>query len=170
MQWELTRGAWDTRNWPFWKEKPGLKKGMQNRVKSVFRIRRSICFWDSGSGSFHEQAKKWRKTLILLFCDFFMTFFLKIYHIMAITVPDPWNFGVDPDSDPRIQALTNGSGFGSCYFRHWPSRCQQKNKFFKKFFCLILFEGTFTSFFKDKKSKRSHKTVGIKVLTIFACW
>ncbi len=37
------------------------------------------------------------------------------------------------------------------------------------FFCLLLFEGTFTSFFKDKKSKRSHKTVGINVfLTIFA--
>ncbi len=35
------------------------------------------------------------------------------------------------------------------------------------FFYLLLFEGTFTSFFKDKKSKRSHKTVGIKVfLTI----
>jgi hypothetical protein len=29
--------------------------------------------------------------------------------------------------------------------------------------------GTFKSFFKDKKSKRSHRTVGIKVfLTIFA--
>ncbi len=40
---------------------------------------------------------------------------------------------------------------------------------FKKFFCLLLFEGTFTSFFKDKKSKRSHKTIGIKVfLIIFA--
>jgi hypothetical protein len=39
----------------------------------------------------------------------------------------------------------------------------------KKFFCLLLFEGTLTSFFKDKKSKRSHKAVGIKVvLTIFA--
>jgi hypothetical protein len=39
----------------------------------------------------------------------------------------------------------------------------------KKFFCLLLFEGTFTSFFKDKKSKRSYKAVGIKVLfTIFA--
>jgi hypothetical protein len=38
-----------------------------------------------------------------------------------------------------------------------------------KFFCLLLFEGAFTSFFKDKKSKRSHRTVGIKVfLTIFA--
>jgi hypothetical protein len=38
-----------------------------------------------------------------------------------------------------------------------------------KFFCIILFEGTLTSLFKDKKSKRSHKTVKIKVfLTIFA--
>jgi hypothetical protein len=30
-----------------------------------------------------------------------------------------------------------------------------------------LLEGTFTSFFKDKKSKRSHKTVGIKVFLTF---
>jgi hypothetical protein len=38
-----------------------------------------------------------------------------------------------------------------------------------KFFCLLRFEGTFTSLLKDKKSKRSHKTVGIKVfLTNFA--
>jgi hypothetical protein len=37
----------------------------------------------------------------------------------------------------------------------------------KKFFCLLLFEGKFTSFFK--KSKRRHKTLGIKVfLTNFA--
>jgi hypothetical protein len=39
----------------------------------------------------------------------------------------------------------------------------------KKFFCILLFEGTFTAFLKDKKSKRSHRTVGIKVvITIFA--
>jgi hypothetical protein len=39
----------------------------------------------------------------------------------------------------------------------------------KKSSSALLFEGTFTSFFKDKKSKRSYKTVGIKVfLTIFA--
>jgi hypothetical protein len=44
-----------------------------------------------------------------------------------------------------------------------------KNKFKKKFFCIVLFEGTFRSFFKEKKSKRSHKTVEIKVfLAIFA--
>jgi hypothetical protein len=36
----------------------------------------------------------------------------------------------------------------------------------KKVFCILLFEGTFTSFFKDKKS---HKTLKIKgFLTIFA--
>ncbi len=32
-----------------------------------------------------------------------------------------------------------------------------KNQFNKMFFCLLFFEGTFTSFFKDKKSKRSRK-------------
>jgi hypothetical protein len=45
----------------------------------------------------------------------------------------------------------------------------KKQTFLKKFSCILLFEGTFTSFFKDKKSKRSHKTVEIKVfLTMFA--
>ncbi len=35
----------------------------------------------------------------------------------------------------------------------------------------LLFEGTLTSFFKDKKSQRSHKTVGIKIfLNVFAWW
>jgi hypothetical protein len=39
----------------------------------------------------------------------------------------------------------------------------------KNIFLLITFEGTFTSFFKDKKSKKSHKTVEIKVfLTLFS--
>jgi hypothetical protein len=35
-----------------------------------------------------------------------------------------------------------------------------KKENIKKFFCLLLFEGAFTSVFKDKKSKRSHKAVG----------
>jgi hypothetical protein len=42
-------------------------------------------------------------------------------------------------------------------------------KLTKKVFLLSTFKGTFTSFFKGKKSKKSNKTVGIKVfLTIFA--
>ncbi len=44
-----------------------------------------------------------------------------------------------------------------------------KNLIKKKFLLLISFEDTFTAFFKDKKSKRSHKTLGINVFpTIFA--
>jgi hypothetical protein len=44
-----------------------------------------------------------------------------------------------------------------------------KTLLFLNFFCLLLFEGIFTSLFKYKKSKRSHITVGIKVcLIIFA--
>ncbi len=34
--------------------------------------------------------------------------------------------------------------------------------FFESFSGLLLFEGTFTTFFKDKKSKRYHKTIAIK--------
>jgi hypothetical protein len=62
---------------------------------------------------------------------------------------------MDPDSDPAI----------------FITDLQDANKkiILKKFFCILLFEGTFPSFFKDKKSKISHKTVEIKVfLTVFA--
>jgi hypothetical protein len=60
---------------------------------------------------------------------------------------------LDPDADPASVVIKKPT----------------KTNFLKHFFCFVLFEGTFTSFFKDKKSKRSPKTVGIKVfLTIFA--
>jgi hypothetical protein len=36
-----------------------------------------------------------------------------------------------------------------------------KNEFKKKFFSILLFDGTFKLFFKDKKSKRIQKTVKI---------
>ena len=61
----------------------------------------------------------------------------------------------DPDPDPAIFVIDIQEA--------------KKTNFFIKFICLLLFGGTFTSFFKDKKSKRSHKTVRIKVfLTIIA--
>jgi hypothetical protein len=44
-------------------------------------------------------------------------------------------------------------------------------KLFENFFPILHFKDTFISFFKDKKSRRSHKTVDIKVFpTIFAYW
>jgi hypothetical protein len=60
---------------------------------------------------------------------------------------------MDPDPDPAIFVIVLQDANKKLYF------C-------KKFFCLLLFKGTFTSFFGDKKSKRSHthhKAVGIKV-------
>ncbi len=62
--------------------------------------------------------------------------------------PDPDS---DADPDPAISSLT--------------FKTPTKNLFQKKCFCLLLYEGTFTSFFKDKKTKRSYKTVGIKVVS-----
>ncbi len=61
----------------------------------------------------------------------------------------------DVDSDPAIYDI---------YLQGANKKLIKKKKF-----CLLLFEstGTFISFFQDKKLKRSHKTVGIKVfLTI----
>jgi hypothetical protein len=63
-------------------------------------------------------------------------------------------FWVDPDPAIFVIDLQDAS---------------KKLIFLTQFFCLLLFEGTFTSFFKDKKSKKSQKIVGIKVFpTIFA--
>ncbi len=63
---------------------------------------------------------------------------------------------MDPDSDPYIFIIE-------------PQDDNNKLTFCLKFSFILLFEDTLTSFFKDKKSKRSHKTVEIKVfLTKFA--
>jgi hypothetical protein len=55
---------------------------------------------------------------------------------------------MDPDSDPAI------------FITDLLTANQKLNK--KKFFCLLLFEGTFSSFFNDLQSKRSHKTEELK--------
>ncbi len=60
------------------------------------------------------------------------------------TDPCLWLMDPDADPDPAIFVID----------------LQDNNKkliFSTNIFCLLLFEGKFTSFFKDKKSKRSHK-------------
>ncbi len=79
----------------------------------------------------------------------------KMDNLMS-SVPDSWHFGVDPD--PRIRGsmpLTNGSGSGSwiriLLFLSLTFKMPAKNLFFKTiFFCLLLFEGTFT-FFDERR-------------------
>ncbi len=69
--------------------------------------------------------------------------------------PCLWLMDPDPDADPD-------PAFSSLTF----PRCQQK-LFFLKVFLLITFWGYMYIIFKDKKSKRSHKAVGIKVFLTF---
>jgi hypothetical protein len=61
------------------------------------------------------------------------------------------------DPDPAIFVIDLQNASKKLIFKH-------------NFFCLLLFEGTLTLFFKDKKSKRSHKAVGIKVFLNFFAW
>jgi hypothetical protein len=66
---------------------------------------------------------------------------------------------MDPDADPDPAIFVIVIDFQDA----------NKKLIKQKSFCLLPFEGTFTSFFYYEKSKRSQKTVGIKVfLTIFA--
>jgi hypothetical protein len=50
----------------------------------------------------------------------------------------------DPDPDPAIFVIDLQDASKKLIFEH-------------NFFCLLLFEGTFISFFKDKKTKRVTK-------------
>ncbi len=51
----------------------------------------------------------------------------------------------DPDPDP---------GFGSCYFRHWPSKCQQKTNFLTQFFSAYYFVKLHLHHFSKIKSQK----------------
>ncbi len=82
--------------------------------------------------------------------------------INSIQVPYLWKAFVSQASNQCCGSLTFWYGSGSVdrYHKHSPSDLDPA--FFisgwqdAKFFCLLLFEGTFTSVFIDKKSKRSH--------------
>jgi hypothetical protein len=63
---------------------------------------------------------------------------------------------MDPDADPDP----------AIFVLNLPKK-PTKSKFKKKVFCLLLF----LNHFKDgKKSKRSHKAVGIKIFLTFFAW
>jgi hypothetical protein len=62
--------------------------------------------------------------------------------------------------------LTNGSGSGSGYFLPRPSRHPQKTNL-KKFFCILLFEGIFTKFFKEKSHKEVEKQQESRFFLVF---
>ena len=66
---------------------------------------------------------------------------------------------MDPDSDADPDADPDPA-----IFIIYLQEANKKQVLKEKFSCILLFEGTFTSYFKYNESKRSHKTVEIKVL------
>ncbi len=72
---------------------------------------------------------------------------------------------------PAIMDAELSDGSGSCYFRQWPSRRQQKISFLLNFFAYYFLKVHFHHFSKIKTHKEVKKTVGIHVfLPIFAWW
>jgi hypothetical protein len=63
-------------------------------------------------------------------------------------------------------------GSGSCFFYSGWQDANPKKVLYFKVFWLLLFKGTFTSVFKAKKAKRSHKIMVPKsrFSSCFACW
>ncbi len=63
--------------------------------------------------------------------------------------------------------LTNGSG--SWYFRHWPSRCQQKTHFLTQFFLLITFWRYIYIIFSKIKSRKESQNSRNQGFSYYFC-
>jgi hypothetical protein len=74
---------------------------------------------------------------------------LRIHYILGWIRIRIWILGSMP--------LTDGSRSGSCILVIDLQDASKKLIFYYNFFCLLLFEATFTSFFNDKKSRRVTK-------------
>ena len=103
-------------------------------ISRIFEIWITFCCM---TNNFYTKSCRYKKkTSMLIFANLFLG-----YVHVETSVADPWHFGVDPDpclwlmdSDPDPDPVS-----GSWYFRHWPTRCQQKTNFLTKFFLLITF-------------------------------
>ncbi len=122
-----------------------------------------------------------------------LEFLNNLWRLASVADPWHFGVDLDPDLDPRIHAsdkwiriwirgsipLTNGSGSGSadpCLWQMDPDAdpdpaifvtdhqdSNKKTNIFLRVFLLLTFWRYIYIIFKDKKSKRSHKAVGIKV-------
>ncbi len=59
--------------------------------------------------------------------------------------------------------LTNGFGSGSCYFRHWPSRCQKKLICLKNFSVYYFLEVHLHHFSKEKSQNESQNIFAMMI-------
>ncbi len=88
----------------------------------------------------------------------------------SLTISDPWPFDTDPDQLIRNTGLRIWMRLQIQLCSSFLSDFQgdtKKTFFSGNFFCLVLTEGTFSTFFKDNKLVTSHRTVEIIVFIIY---
>ncbi len=124
-----------------------------------------MCVWSEGRACVRTLTVSWQRVHPTLLSNKFTPRQFSFLN----SVVDPWHFGTGSGSPDLYHWHRSGSG--TCFFRQWLTRCQQRNEFFLKFLCLLLFtfQGTFTAVFKDKKSKRCRKIVKNKSFSYFFC-
>jgi hypothetical protein len=76
--------------------------------------------------------------------------------------PCLWIMDPDTDSDPD-------PGSGSCYFRHWPSRCQQETYFLTQFFSTYYFLKLHLHHFWKIKSQKESQNSGNQGFSYYFC-
>jgi hypothetical protein len=97
-----------------------------------------------------------------------MNLFIPLELFSLMDSVDPWHFGTDLDPRIRIIDLRIRIRIRIRILLFSPVADKMLTTF-SKFFCLLLFNGTFTSVLMDIKSKRSHKVVEIKVFLTSFC-
>jgi hypothetical protein len=111
---------------------PGLGSRGQKGTGYRIRISNTDCketvLREGAAVPVHKYARSIHKNYGLKQCCGSMTF----WGGSGSSNPCLWLMDPDPISHPD-------PGSGSCYIRHWPSRCQQKTNFWTQFFLLITF-------------------------------
>ena len=80
-----------------------------------------------------------------------------------------WGGSGSGSADPCLCLMDPDPESGSCYFRHWPWRCQQKTNFLTQFFLLLTFWRYILHFFSKIKSQKDSQKSMIQGFSYFFC-
>jgi hypothetical protein len=78
-------------------------------------------------------------------------------------------WGGSGSADPCLWLMDPDPGSESCYFRHWPSRCQQKNKFFHTIYSAFYFLKLHLHHFSNIKSQKESQNSRNQGFSYYFC-
>ncbi len=123
------------------KQDKGRKSSIWDRNKREKDVDdRIMTGYSSANKERTNRNRNWRKVRTRRWCRMTRIKRLSKNFTNESSVPDPWHFGVDPDQDQWIHAFD--SWIRILLFSSLTFKRPTNNKFFMKFFCLLLAEGT----------------------------